>query len=416
MWLLLTQDILDPFRRTALLDWRGKSSPSNLKLARSLFCILGGMATGTIGWSANVLLLPVGMLFPAFWAYAPSRSVATLVAAAHFLGASRGLPQGASIFFGSQYVIGLGLWVAASLIFVAVHSALWTQQSGWQRALRYFSATVLMSLPPLGIMGWASPITAAGVLFPGWSWFGLAATAILLLAMTTNLWRIAVPVVAGFAAWSAAVWTEPKVIKGWIGINTTFRYEEAGQHAGYAQQLETIALVRKAAGHGANVIVLPESALGLWTPTTERLWTDALSNSPVTVIGGATIIHRDGYDTVMVELSGNGSRVLYRERMPVPVSMWQPWRRFTGDGGRANAYFFDNPIAQVAGTRVVPLICYEQLIIWPVLQSMAMGSEMIVAISNGWWTGGSNITDIQRASVTAWAKLFDVPLVMAVNE
>ncbi|WP_371932350.1 conjugal transfer protein TraB [Roseibium sp. MMSF_3361] len=385
-------------------------------MARSLICILGGIATGTIGWSGFVLLLPVGMLFPAFWAYAPSRKVAALVAAGHFLGASRGLPEGASLFFGSQYAIGLGLWVAASLVFVAVHSVLWTQKLGWARALRYFFATVLMSLPPFGIMGWASPITAAGVLFPGWGWFGLAATAILLLAMTTSLWRIAGPVIAGFAAWSAAVWTEPEVIEGWTGINTTFRYEEAGQHAGYAQQLETIALVRKAAGKGADVVVLPESALGLWTATTERLWTDALSNLPVTVIGGATIIQRNGYDTVMVEISGNGSRVLYRERMPVPVSMWQPWRQLTGDGGGANAYFFDNPVALVAGTRVAPLICYEQLIIWPVLQSMAMGSEVIVAVSNGWWTGGSNITDIQRASVTSWAKLFGVPLVMAVNE
>ncbi|WP_419150111.1 conjugal transfer protein TraB [Roseibium aggregatum] len=412
----MTQDILDPFRRAAFSDWREKSSPSNLKFARSLFCILGGMATGTIGWSGYVLLLPAGMLFPAFWAYAPSRSVSALVAAAHFLGASRGLPQGASIFFGSQYAIGLGLWFAASLVFVAVHSVLWTRRSGWPRMLRYLIASVLMSLPPFGIMGWASPITAAGVLFPGWSWFGLAATAILLLMMTTNLWRIAVPVVAGCAAWSAAFWTEPKVIEGWTGINTTFGYEGAGQLAGYEQQRETITMVRRAAGQGAKVAVLPESALGLWTPTTEKLWTDALSELPVTVIGGAAVVQRTGYDTVMVEISGSGSRIYYRERIPVPVSMWQPWRRLTGDGDGANAYFFDNPVTQVAGTRAAPLICYEQLLVWPVLQSMAMGSDAIVAIGNGWWTGESNITDIQRASVTAWAKLFDVPLVIAFNE
>ncbi|AQQ08216.1 conjugal transfer protein TraB (plasmid) [Roseibium algicola] len=381
-----------------------------------MLCVLGGIATGTIGWSGNVLLLPAGMLFPAFWAYSPSRSVAALVAAAHFLGASRGLPQGASIFFGSQYAIGIGLWFAASLVFVAVYSALWSGRSGWPRMLRYLIASVLMSLPPFGIMGWASPITAAGVLFPGWSWFGLAATAILLLMMTTSLWRIAVPIVAGCAAWSAAFWTDPNVIEGWTGINTTFRYEGAGQHAGYEQQQETIAMVRKAAGQGAKVAVLPESALGLWTPTTERLWTDALSDLSVTVIGGAAAIQKSGYDTVMVEIAKSDTRILYRERMPVPVSMWQPWRRLTGDGGGANAYIFYNPVMPVAGYRAAPLICYEQLIIWPVLQSMALNADIIVAIANGWWTGGSNITAIQRASVTAWAKLFDVPLVIAFNE
>jgi len=282
--------------------------------------------------------------------------------------------------------------------------------------LRYLIASVLMSMPPFGIMGWASPITAAGVLFPGWSWLGLAVTAILLLMMTTSLWRIAVPVVAGCAAWSAVFWTEPKVIEGWTGINTTLRSEGAGQPAGYEQQRKTIAMVRKTAGQGAKVAVLPESALGLWTPTTERLWSDALSDLPVTVIGGAAVIQKSGYDTAIVEISRKGSRFLYRERMPVPVSMWQPWRRFKGDGGGANAYFFDNPVMQVAGYRAAPLICYEQLLVWPVLQSMAMGSDVIVAIGNGWWTGDSNITEIQRASVTAWAKLFDVPPLIAFNE
>ncbi|MGX1501300.1 apolipoprotein N-acyltransferase [Labrenzia sp. MBR-25] len=136
----------------------------------------------------------------------------------------------------------------------------------------------------------------------------------------------------------------------------------------------------------------------------------------MTVIGGAAAIQKSGYDTVMVAIAGSGARILYRERMPVPVSMWQPWRRLTGDSGGANAYMFDNPVTQVAGYRAAPLICYEQLIIWPVLQSMAINADIIVAIANGWWTGDTNITAIQRASVTAWAKLFDVPLVIAFNE
>ncbi|MEP0232708.1 conjugal transfer protein TraB [Roseibium sp.] len=398
------------------MAWRERYSPSSLRFAGGLFCILGGALTGTIGWFGHVLLLPAGMLFPVFWAYAPSRAVAALVAAAHFLGASRGLPQGASIFFGSQYVIGLGLWFAAALVFVTVYSLLWTKVAGGPRMLRYLIASILMSLPPFGIMGWANPITAAGVLFPGWGWFGLAATAILLLMMTTSLWRIAAPIIAGFAAWSAASWTGPKLAEGWTGINTTFQYERAGEHAGYEQQRETIAMVREAARLGTKVAVLPEGALGLWTITTERFWTDALSDLQMRVIGGATAIQQVGYDTVVVEISGQGARTLYRERMPVPVSMWQPWRRLVGDGGGANAYIFANPVVEVAGIRVAPLICYEQLLIWPILQSMAMNAEIIIGPANGWWTGESNITAIQRASVTAWAKLFDVPLVTAFNE
>ncbi len=69
----------------------------------------------------------------------------------------------------------------------------------------------------------------------------------------------------------------------------------------------------------------------------------------------------------------------------------------------------------VGTTRIAPLICYEQLIVWPVLQSMLHSPDIIVATGNGWWTAGTPIVAIQTASVTAWAKLFDQPLVLAFN-
>jgi hypothetical protein len=40
---------------------------------------------------------------------------------------------------------------------------------------------------------------------------------------------------------------------------------------------------------------------------------------------------------------------------------------------------------------------------------------MIVAAGNGWWTSGTSIIAIQNASTTAWARLFDLPLVTALN-
>jgi hypothetical protein len=374
------------------------------------------MLTGLIGWSGNPLLLPFALLFPAPWASAPSRVVAGLVSAAYFLAASRGLPKGAMVFFGSQLAIALALWIAASLLFVAVHSVLWTSRRGWISALRYLAAAILMSAPPFGITGWAGPITAAGILFPGWGWMGLAATAILLGLMTTRKAKIAAPIIAGLAVWSAAVWTLPILPDGWVGINTRFRFDQAGQYAGFAQQQETIALVRKAATEGARVIVLPESAVGIWTPTVAGLWQDALRGMSVTVIAGAEKLDPTGYDSIMAELTAQGSKILYRERMPVPVSMWQPWKRLSGGDEGAHAYFFANPVVAVDGNRAAPLICYEQLLVWPVLQSMLYNPQIIIATGNDWWTGGSNINSIQHASAIAWAKLFNLPLVMAFNE
>jgi len=69
----------------------------------------------------------------------------------------------------------------------------------------------------------------------------------------------------------------------------------------------------------------------------------------------------------------------------------------------------------VGGRRVAPLVCYEQLLVWPVLQSMAHRSDLVVAIGNGWWTAGTNVAAIQKASSAAWARLFGLPLVVSFN-
>jgi hypothetical protein len=66
----------------------------------------------------------------------------------------------------------------------------------------------LASVPPIGIVGWAHPITAAGILFPGWGWPGLAATVIILLAMTSRRWSISTLLLAPFWIWSVMTWKQ----------------------------------------------------------------------------------------------------------------------------------------------------------------------------------------------------------------
>jgi len=361
-----------------------------------------------------VLALPVAMLFPALWAMSPSRKVAALVSAGYFLAASRGLPQGVANFYSSDLWPGLLLWMAASLSFVAVHAALWTRDPGMGRAVRYLAAAVLTGLPPFGITGWAHPLTAAGVLFPGWGWWGLLATATGLLVVTTRFWPAAAIALGALWLWSAATWTGPNLPEEWRGVDLELgqglgRDVSRGHHRGL------IATARRSASQGAQVVVFPESALGFWTPTVARLWREGLNGLDVTVVAGAAAIDGQGYDNVMVTVGSRAGDILYKERMPVPVSMWQPWLRWTGQGGGAHAHLFANPVVEIAGTRIAPLICYEQLLLWPVLQSMLHSPDVIVATGNGWWTEGTSIVAIQKANVTAWAKLFDLPVVMSFN-
>lgn len=381
---------------------------------RPALLIFVSIAIGVVGWSGHVLLLPVALGFPLLWSISQTRLVAALVSAGYFLAASRGLPQGVAAFYSSDIWPGLLLWLCASLSFVAVHTVLWTKNSG-DRPFRYLLAAIIMSIPPFGVTGWAHPVTAAGALFPGLGWWGLGFMTAGLAGLVTRMWPAVAITFAGLWLWSAASWTEPGRPNGWRGVDLELG-ASLGRDAGLHRQRDLIATVRNAASDGARFVVLPETALGFWTPTVERLWMSASGDTDATVIAGAAMLDAAGYDNVLVAIDRKGeSSILYRERMPVPGSMWQPWRSWFGESGGARADFFANPVVSVGASRAAPLICYEQLIIWPILQSMLHDPDLVVAVGNGWWTEGTSIVAIQRAAATAWAKLFAKPLVIAFN-
>ncbi len=372
------------------------------------------VVAGAVGWSGRASLLPAATFFPLLWARSPTRIAAALVAAGYFLAASRGLPAGVAQFFSADLWVGLLFWIAAASSFIAVHAVFWTARSGLVKAVRYLLILALTGLPPLGITGWAHPLTAAGILFPGWGWWGLLVLSADLIGLVTRIGPAIAIALSGLWLWSAASGTNQILPEGWRGIDLEMG-ASLGRDQSLQRQRDLITFVRAAAGAGSAVVVLPESALGFWTPTLERLWREELRGTGVTVIAGAAVVDANGYDNVMIAVDGSGGRVLYHERMPVPVSMWRPWERWTGETGGARASFFANPVVEVAGRKIAPLICYEQLVLWPILQSMLYRPDAIVLIGNGWWTTGGNIIAIQRASARAWSALFGVPLVISFN-
>ncbi|MGG6899047.1 conjugal transfer protein TraB, partial [Rhizobium sp. BR 315] len=61
--------------------------------------IIASVGVGSVAWSGHVLLLPVALGFPVLWSLSRTKKTATLVSAAYFLSASRGLPQGVATFY-----------------------------------------------------------------------------------------------------------------------------------------------------------------------------------------------------------------------------------------------------------------------------------------------------------------------------
>src|SRR5689334_16488635 len=80
--------------------------------------------------------------------------------------------------------------------------------------------------------------------------------------------------------------------------------------------------------------------------------------------------------------------------------MWKPF-----GGTEVPLNFFGPAVIDVLGQRVAPLLCYERLLVWPVLQSISGQSRTILAIANDHWALGETIPRFQRTAVAIWARL-----------
>lgn len=390
-------------------------SPSIRDRARPVGLVGAAITIGAVAWGSDPRTLPLALLLPSLWASARSRTTAAGVAAGYFLAASRGLPRGVATFFSTSLVDGLALWFGAALVFTVVYAGFWTRPSGAGRALRWTMATILMAVPPLGIVGWAGPITAAGMVFPGWGWAGVVATLVLMFAQTIDRSRRpAFAVLAGLAVWGAATWSPSASPPGWIGLDLAWGRalgRDMGLEAHGRLIDETLGTVRD----GTKVVVLPENALGVLTPTVAALWVDRLRGSGMTVLAGATDVHHEGWDNVLVAIDGAGAEVVYQQRVPVPLAMWQPWRSLVGEKTGAGARLVGSATATVGDRRVAPFVCYEELLVWPVLDALLHEPDIIVVVGNGWWTTGTDIIGIQKSVMSSWARLFGVRVAFAFN-
>jgi predicted amidohydrolase len=342
------------------------------------------------------------------------------------------------------------LWSIAAAVLSLPWAALWSpirNQMLWRIPL----ALLVASVPPLGIIGWASPLTAAGFLFPATAWIGL-------LGCVACAGALAVfPRAAGLSAVLLAVVANAihphKVMppSGWQAINTDFG---AVAHSTLSPEQEyTIAetIKREALSSSASVIVFPETVVPYWTAATDEFWRptlDTLRSERKTILLGALVPRSDQDPPVPRQidfsaelaalksgvdpLSLNGQQdrrtfdsgtsyfnalivrgadlTSFRQRIPVPIAMWKP---FNAQGAPIN--FLGPGILKVRRERVAVLICYEQLLVWPVLTSMAQHPTVIVAIANDHWATHTAIPRFQISAVRAWSRLFAIPYLSAVN-
>jgi predicted amidohydrolase len=304
----------------------------------------------------------------------------------------------------------------------------------------------MTAIPPLGVIGWASPLTATGFLFPGTSWIGIIALTLAMgfLASSPRIALLAISVAAIIL--NLSVGPAPK-LPDWEGIDTHFG-GVSHEHTGAIAEFRFVeSIQRRALASQAKVVVFPESVVPEWSAATDVFWERTLQgirSAGKTIIVGSKIVQptwiagvpADDFAASIAMLTSGRPPIsaaapsrpratlpfrnvlivrgrdeaIFEQRIPVPIGMWRP---LGGEG--AKIHLGGPAVLPMAGERAAILICYEQLLTWPIQTSILQRPTVIVAVANDHWATGTPIPQLQLNAVRAWARLISVPYVSATN-
>jgi apolipoprotein N-acyltransferase len=364
---------------------------------------------GFVAWHGTLWAIPLSLIAPCLIALQPTRLAAAGTSCAYYAAASLPMIAVVRAYWPSARVAAVLLWISAAAILSLPSILCWTPRES-RRPWTTAAAIAMAAVPPLCIVSWASPLTSAGVLFPNAGWVGVFAT----LALPSLLVSESTRGTALFTAIVASLVCNfelkvPGTPRGWEAETTWIRRERPADDLpefAIEQRLQDVAIASR-----RQFLVFPEGAVRRWTAATDEFWAGAIAGSGKTLfVGvGTPVAGESLYNNSIVILSET-RRAAVHQRIPVPLGMWNPFR---SDGFAMN--LLGTGTADVGGERVAVLICYEQLLVWPMLRSAVERPTLLIAASNEAWTEGSRVPAIQHACVRAWARLFGLPVLSATN-
>lgn len=377
------------------------------------------LASAALGWACWGSALPTWVqgsviLVPVLWASAANRLIAGLVLMAYASAASRGLVLGSMNYFDTHLGMGLLIWLVPNLCTCALGAICW-QQHQKVRALLIPVLLALWILPPVGLVGWAHPLTASGWLFPTTGWYGLGlATVTMMLLSLKSPARNALLALVPVLLLSTAIYKPVKPLDGFTGVNTAFHFGVgANPERNPMQEIERHwSMQDQISDKGEGTFIFAETVGGQWNQMAAQSWQQFLKSSPKTkvLIGIHEPQEKGSYFNAIIAIDHQQAEVIYRQRLPIPLGMWRPWEE-----GSATPQWLNQPGSVPMGGRNIGfLICYEASLVWPVLHSVLQGADTLVSTSSTWWAPKS-VRRAQHQAITSWANLFDLPLVEAHN-
>jgi hypothetical protein len=238
----------------------------------------------------------------------------------------------------------------------------------------------------------------------------LAAVCVLVaIPRPTAQWRMTAVAMLAVIATHGVSAVRTSEVGAWRSVST--QQGPAGS-LGDAQAMES--LRRATLSSGARVLVFPESYFARWSTTNDAflrpLWRELAARDQVVLFGVQRPNATTGLVDSLVLIRGRESGA-YAQHLPVPVSMY----RF-GEAGSVPMRWRGRYSTIIAGERVGLLICWEQLLVAPMLALAFEAPDRLVGLSNLYFARGTPVAAIQQASLRSWARLFGVPWAHAVNE
>ena len=384
--------------------------------------ILTGFLIGIISTAFHDNYVALWGLIPLLALESSSRISSFLVSYAFFLSISYGIIPGAYIFFQDGSLIrALALWLLSSLALAAPYLLINSKNSSLVKGSLTIFAVLISIPPPLGLIGWGNPLTAAGLFFPSFGWVGLVIMLLcyFIAALSRTIRLALVGLILLFTPFLEIKAAPHEAnIKG---VNTSFGMLGSGSYdfdAQYERERQIFKELRRMLKTGelsADVIILPETLTGRLNPSVKRRWDEfftSLKTDTVFVVGGE-VPKGDKYDNVMLSFNDEHEQTAI-QRSPVPFSMYIP---LSAHGANADIFSIGkNSTMLLNGKKTAFLICYEQFLTWPLFSILTQKPDVIIAPSNFWWCKETSLPTIRDRALKLWAALFGLPVVSAVNE
>ena len=373
-------------------------------------------------WMATLIFIPI------LWASLPKRSYSYSFVMGHALCQILLFFPSANNYFG----VGSYSQVLMLVIWVVLIISPWLILYIPNRFSHFWIMPAMILLffislfPPIGVVMVRSPFISAALFFPGLGITGIVFQ-IILIILASLIFRtlfigrflqykrsnyLCIFFIMGLmiiSIISNLLYRTPSPPKGWIAINTHIAFNQISKINKIREHIDQYSK------SNYRVVVLPESIIGTKiSPSIAMSWYKSVSTwvhgNTIFIIGGGSFEFgkkkNEGY-----YLIGKGNKKFFYKRQPMLVTEWNPLHK-----NSQSSNWLSKGVLKIDNIPTLISVCYEGSILWtniyPFLNSPK--PRVYVSIENLNWADGI-IFNTQKNTVFCWARLFNVPLIRAVN-